>query len=58
MSTQSHLDALKARHKALEADLADAMLHSSSNDQELAAIKHEKLKLKDEITALETKLRS
>ena len=53
MSTQAHLDALKAKHKALEAQLADAAAHASSSDQELAAIKHEKLQIKDEIAKLE-----
>ena len=58
MSTQAHLDALKAKHKALEAQLADAAAHASSSDQELAAIKHEKLQVKDEIAKLEAKLKS
>jgi hypothetical protein len=58
MSTQAHLEALKTKHKVLEADLADALLHSSSRDQELAAIKHRKLLIKDEITSIETKLRT
>ena len=58
MSTQAHLDALKAKHKALEAQLADAVAHASSSDQELAEIKHLKLKIKDEITELEAKLKS
>ena len=60
MSTQAHLEALKAKHKALETQLADAVAHASSSDQELAEIKHLKLKLKikDEITELEAKLKS
>ena len=58
MSTQAHLEAIKAKHKVLEADLSDAMLHSSSSDREITELQHEKLKLKDEISALETKLRS
>ena len=32
--------------------------HASSSDQELAAIKHEKLQVKDEIAKLEAKLKS
>ena len=58
MSTQAHLEALKTKHKVLEADLSDAMLHSSASDQEIAEIKHRKLQLKDEITTIELKLRS
>ncbi len=58
MSTQTHLEALKAKHKALEAQLADSVAHASSSDQELAEIKHQKLKIKDEITELEARLKS
>jgi len=58
MSTQAHLDALKTKHAACEAQLADAATHASASDQEIAEIKHRKLQLKDEITTLEAKLRS
>lgn len=58
MPAEARLAALKAKHKELEADLADALLHASSSDQELAAIKHQKLVLKDEIAELEARLRS
>jgi hypothetical protein len=58
MSTQTHLEALKAKHKALETQLADAIAHASSSDQELAEIKHRKLQIKDEIQMLEARLRS
>jgi hypothetical protein len=58
MSTQTHLDALRAKHRALEAQLADAVAHASSSDQELAEIKHRKLQIKDEIQMLEAQLRS
>jgi hypothetical protein len=57
MTTEAHLDTLKARHKELEAKLADAIAHASSSDQELAEIKHEKLRIKDEIALLEGKLK-
>lgn len=58
MSTEPHLEALKAKHKALEAQLADAAVLASSSDQELAEIKHRKLQIKDEIQVLEARLRS
>jgi hypothetical protein len=58
MTTEAHLEALKAKHKDLEAKLADAIAHASSTDQELAEIKHEKLKIKDEIALLEGKLKA
>ena len=57
MTIQAHLEALKSKHKACEAQLAEAITHASASDQEIAAIKHQKLMLKDEITALEAKLR-
>ena len=58
MTTQAHLEALKSKHKACEAQLAEAIAHASSSDQEIAEIKHRKLQLKDEITTIELKLRS
>jgi hypothetical protein len=58
MSTQTHLEALKAKHKACEAQLAEAISHASVSDQEIAEIKHRKLHLKDEIAGLEARLRS
>ena len=39
MTTEAHLEALKAKHKALESRLADATAHASSKDQELAEIR-------------------
>ena len=56
MTAQAHLAALKAKHKACSAELEEALSHASSSDQEIAAIKHRKLQLKDEIAALEASL--
>ena len=58
MSTMTHLDALKAKHKACEAQLTDAASHASSSDQEIAEIKHRKLQIKDEIAAIQGRLKS
>jgi len=58
MTTQAHLTALKAKHKACEAELAEAMSHASAGDQEIAVIKHRKLQLKDEISELEGQMRA
>ena len=58
MSTQTHLEALKAKHRACDAQLAEAVSHASSSDQEIAEIKHRKLQLKDEIAGLEARLRA
>ncbi|MCA3560558.1 MAG: DUF465 domain-containing protein [Aestuariivirga sp.] len=53
MSLQAHLGELHAKHKALEAELADVMNHPASSDAEIAALKRKKLKIKDEISRLE-----
>lgn len=58
MPTQARLEALKIKHAACEAQLAEAIAHASTSDQEIAEIKHRKLQIKDEITTLEVKLRS
>ncbi len=53
MSLQAHLSELAAKHKALEAELTEAMAHPASSDSEIAEIKRRKLKIKDEMTRLE-----
>jgi hypothetical protein len=53
MSLQAHLSELISKHKALETELAEAIAHPASTDQEIADIKRRKLKIKDEITRLE-----
>ena len=54
MTLQAHLSELISKHRALEKELADAIAHPASTDQELAEIKRRKLKIKDEITRLES----
>ena len=54
MTLQAHLSELISKHKALETELADAIAHPASSDQEIAEIKRRKLKIKDEITRLES----
>ena len=53
MTLQAHLSELISKHRALEKELADAVAHPASTDQEIAEIKRRKLKIKDEITRLE-----
>ena len=53
MTLQAHLSELISKHKNLEKELADAVAHPASTDQEIAEIKRRKLKIKDEITRLE-----
>jgi len=54
MNLQAHLSELISKHRALEKELADAIAHPASTDQEIAEIKRRKLKIKDEITRLES----
>jgi hypothetical protein len=54
MTLQAHLSELISKHKALESELADAIAHPASTDQEIAEIKRRKLKIKDEIMRLES----
>ena len=54
MSLQAHLSELAAKHKALEEELAEAMAHPASSDAEIAELKRKKLKIKDEMTRLES----
>jgi hypothetical protein len=45
---------LISKHRSLEKELAEAIAHPASTDQEIAEIKRRKLKIKDEITRLES----
>lgn len=49
MSIQSHLAELQRRHAEIERKIEDAMLHPSTDSLELADMKRQKLKIKDEI---------
>ena len=51
--TAPTLSELIDQHHALEAALAEALAHPASSDAEIAAIKRQKLKVKDEIAVLE-----
>ena len=56
MTLQAHLSELAAKHKALESELADALSHPASTDQEIAELKRKKLRIKDEISRIESQL--
>lgn len=58
MPALAHLNALKAKHRALEVQLSEALVHPSTSDWEIAELKQQKLLLKDQISALEASLRS
>lgn len=45
----AHLSELERQHKTLEDDLAEALVHRSTDDLKIAELKRRKLQLKDEI---------
>jgi hypothetical protein len=53
MTLQAHLTELAAKHRALDAMLADLQAHPAAKDAEIAEIKRKKLKIKDEIMRIE-----
>lgn len=57
MTFQAHLSELTAKHKALEAQIEQELAHPSSDDLIIAELKRRKLKLKDEISRIESQIR-
>jgi hypothetical protein len=53
MSIQTHLAELERRHRALEAEIADARSHPSVDDLQIVELKRRKLLVKDEIARLQ-----
>jgi hypothetical protein len=59
MAIQAHLVELERKHKLLESELHEALLHLSTDDLEIVELKRRKLMVKDQIerlrhTAVET----
>ncbi|HCX67248.1 DUF465 domain-containing protein [Parvibaculum sp.] len=52
MALESHIAELRDRHKALEQKINDQIHHPSSSDIQIAELKKQKLKLKEEIERL------
>ena len=50
---RSHLAELERRHRALEAEIADARSHPSVDDLQIVELKRRKLLVKDEIARLQ-----
>jgi hypothetical protein len=57
MSLQDHIGTLRARHSALESDLAIEDHYPHPNEEVIGRLKREKLRLKDEIAALDRQSR-
>ena len=56
MAMQTHLAELEQRHRALEAELAEALAHPSIDGLQLAELKRRKLQLKDQIARLQNEV--
>ena len=52
MPISGHLEVLSSKHRVLERKLEQALSHPSTSNFELAQLKREKLKIKDEIRRL------
>ncbi|MCB1447141.1 MAG: DUF465 domain-containing protein [Rhizobiaceae bacterium] len=52
MTIEAHIETLEKKHGALEQALHSAMLHPSTNDNEIAELKRQKLRVKDQIERL------
>ena len=54
MSLETHLAELERRHRALDAEIAEARAHPSVDDLQIVELKRRKLLVKDEIARLQT----
>jgi hypothetical protein len=52
MTMQAHLSELERKHRALENEIADAMVHPSTDDLRIVELKRKKLLVKEEIERL------
>ena len=52
MALQAHLVELERKHKILENELHDALVHLSTDDLQIAELKRRKLMVKDKIERL------
>ncbi len=52
MAIQAHLVELERKHKVLEHELHEALLHLSTDDLQIVELKRRKLMVKDEIERL------
>ena len=53
MSLEAHLAELQRRHRVLEAKIAEARAHPSTDDLEMVELKRRKLLVKDQIAHLQ-----
>ena len=54
MAMNAHLMELEKRHRALDDEIAEAMMHPSADNLKIAELKRRKLLVKDEIARLQS----
>lgn len=52
MALQAHLVELERKHKTLESELHEALIHLSTDDLRIVELKRKKLMVRDEIARL------
>lgn len=57
MAVSAHIDELAQQHRAIERKIEEELNHPSSDELTIAALKKEKLRLKDEIAKLKAETR-
>ena len=57
MTIEAHIETLEKKHGVLEEQLHSAMLHPSTADAEIAELKRQKLRVKDQIERLRSQTR-
>ena len=58
MSTVDHIEALRAKHSALEQAIVQENARPHPDDEAICSLKKRKLQIKDEITRLSTSRRT
>ena len=53
MTDTNHLQALKAKHASLDAEIAEEMKRPAPDETKISALKRQKLSVKEEIGVLE-----
>jgi hypothetical protein len=56
MALQAHLVELERKHKVLESELHEALVHLSTDDLRIVELKRRKLVLRDQIARLKTEV--
>ena len=56
MAINAHLMELEKRHRALDDEIAEALMHPSADNLKIAELKRRKLQVKDEIARLQSEV--